>query len=60
MHTPNLHDPNFMGEPKHVDQTKMLDTKARESVNHTEENDNKEHIKDVKVPRGDAMKGNRS
>lgn len=57
---PNLHDQNFMGEPKHVDQTKMLDTKARESVDMNEVNDNKEHIKDVKMPKGDPMKGNRS
>jgi len=32
------------GEAKHVDQTKMLDTTARESVNMSESNDNKEHV----------------
>lgn len=42
--------PNFRdgiapgGEAKHVDQTKMLDTTARESVNMNESNDNKEHV----------------
>jgi hypothetical protein len=44
MNVPDLRDPNFIKEPKHVDDTKMLDTTARESVNMNEANDNKEHV----------------
>lgn len=32
------------GEPKNVDDTKMLNTNARESVDMNESNDNKEHV----------------
>lgn len=44
MKVPDLRDPNFIGEPKNVEDTKMLDTNARESVNMTESNDNKELV----------------
>ncbi len=43
MKVPNLRDGVIGGEPKHVDQTKMLDTTARESVNMNESNSNAEH-----------------
>lgn len=44
MKTPILRDGIIGGEPKNVDDTKMLDTNARESVNMNESNDNKEHV----------------
>jgi len=44
MKVPNLRSDAFIGEPKHVDDTKMLDTKARESVDMNESNENKEHV----------------
>jgi hypothetical protein len=43
MKIPNLRDGVIGGEPKHVDDTPMLNTTARESVNMNESNDNKEH-----------------
>jgi hypothetical protein len=44
MKVPDLRNPNFIGEPKHVDQTKMLDGNANESVDYNEMNDNKERV----------------
>lgn len=44
MNVPDLRDPNFIKEPKNVDDTKMLNTVARESVDMNESNDNKEHV----------------
>ena len=44
MHVPNLRDPDFVKEPKNIDDTKMLNTTADESVNMNESNDNKEHV----------------
>lgn len=44
MNVPDLRDPNFIKEPKHVEDTKMLNTVAKESVDMNESNDNKEHV----------------
>lgn len=44
MQVPDLRDPNFIKEPKHVDDTKMLDTTAKEAVDMNEANPNKEHV----------------
>lgn len=44
MKVSTLRDGIVGGEPKHVDDTKMLDTNARESVDMNESNDNKEHV----------------
>lgn len=44
MKVPDLRDPNFIGEPKNVEDTKMLNTEAHEAVNMTEANDNKEFV----------------
>lgn len=44
MNVPNLRDDSFIKEPKNVDDTKMLNTEARESVDMNEKNENKEHV----------------
>ena len=45
MKTPNLRDgDSAFGEGKLVDDTKMLNTEARETVDYNENNENKEHV----------------
>jgi len=45
MKVPHLRDGNDgSGEPKNVENTKMLNTMARESVDYNESNDNKERV----------------
>lgn len=44
MNVPNLRSDDFITEPKNVEDTKMLNTTARESVDMNETNKNKEHV----------------
>lgn len=43
MKVPNLRSDDFITEPKMVDDTKMLNTTARESVDMNESNKNEEY-----------------